>query len=95
MTYDDKIDTDKAANLHELLTNNMLEVMRNGRDVMSAEGVVVKVMATAADFNAVRQFLRDNKINSPKSVNSPLNELVSEMSGRGLKFRNHEIKKAI
>tara|TARA_B110000503_G_scaffold133802_1_gene211870 strand:- start:2594 stop:2860 length:267 start_codon:yes stop_codon:yes gene_type:complete len=80
--------------LHELLSQRMLEVLRDGRDTLGPDGEVKKIMATAADFNAVRQFLKDNGINSVKSVDSPLNDLVSEMSQRGLKFRGiNDLKK--
>jgi len=80
--------------LHELLSQRMLEVLRDGRDILGQDGEVKKIMATAADFNAVRQFLKDNGINSVKSVDSPLNDLVSEMSQRGLKFRGiNDLKK--
>lgn len=88
--------TNKSEILHELLAQRMLEVLRDGRDTVTQDGGVVKVMATAADFNAVRQFLKDNGINSVKSVDSPLNDLVSEMSQRGLKFRGtRETRKAV
>jgi len=82
--------------LHNLLSARMLEVLQNGRETIAPDGSTKMIMATAADFNAVRNFLKDNGINAVKTIDSPLNNLVSEMSMRGLKFRpKQDIKEAI
>jgi len=82
--------------LHRLLSERMLEVLRDGRETTAPDGSTKMVKATAADFNAIRNFLKDNGINAVKTVDSPLNDLVSEMSMRGLKFRpKQDIKEAI
>lgn len=82
--------------LHRLLSERMLQVLRDGRETIAPDGSTKMIMATAADFNAVRNFLKDNGINAVKTVDSPLNDLVSEMSMRGLKFRpKQDIKEAI
>jgi len=80
-----------CASLQELLTKRMIEVLRDGREVIGPDGNPMRVMATAADFNAVRGFLKDNGINTVVTADSPLNDLVSEMSKRGLKFRPKDL----
>jgi len=79
----DKIYSD----LQRLLAQRMLEVLRDGRETIGPDGQPTRIMATAADFNAVRGLLKDNGINSVETADSPLNDLVSEMSKRGLRFR--------
>lgn len=79
------------ADLQNLLAKRMLEVLRDGREVIGPDGNPTRVMATAADFNAIRGLLKDNGINSVETNDSPLNDLVSEMSKRGLKFRPKDL----
>jgi len=79
------------ADLQNLLAKRMLEVLRDGREVIGPDGNPMRVMATAADFNAIRGLLKDNGINSVETNDSPLNDLVSEMSKRGLKFRPKDL----
>ena len=82
---------DINADLQQLLALRMLEVLKDGREVIGPDGQPRRIMATAADFNAIRGLLKDNGVTSVQTADSPLNDLVQEMSKRGLKFRPSEI----
>jgi hypothetical protein len=82
---------DINAELQRLLALRMLEVLKDGREVIGPGGEPRRIMATAADFNAIRGLLKDNGVTSVQTADSPLNDLVQEMSKRGLKFRPSDI----
>lgn len=70
--------------MHRLLAGTMLDILRNGRQVVTPEGEVQRVTPTPADLNAIRGFLKDHGINAIRTKDSPLNELVAEIGRRKL-----------
>jgi hypothetical protein len=68
--------------LHRLLSATMLDILRNGRETVSADGSVQRVTPTSADLNAIRGFLKDHGINAVRTKDNPLNDLVAEMTRR-------------
>lgn len=75
------------AQLADLLPRALLDILKNGRVVTGPDGEERRITATASDLNVIRGILKDNGINSVTTADSPINELVSEMSKRGLRFR--------
>ena len=69
--------------MHRLLSGSMLDILRNGREVLGPDGNVIRVQPTAADFNAIRGFLKDQGVTAIRTKDSPLNDLVAEMAKRG------------
>ena len=68
--------------IHRLLSATMLDILRNGRQVVGEDGAVQRVTPTSSDLNAIRGFLKDHGINAVRTKDSPLNELVAEMARR-------------
>lgn len=75
------------AQLADLLPRALLDILKNGRVVTGPDGEERRITATASDLNVIRGILKDNGINAVATTDSPINELVSEMSKRGLRFR--------
>jgi len=86
------VSNDKTySELQKALASGLLDIIKNGREVIGPDGQIRRVQATAADFNAARGLLKDNGISSVETSDSPLNDLVSEMSKRNLRFRPSDL----
>lgn len=68
--------------IHRLLSATMLDILRNGRQVVGPDGAAQRVTPTSSDLNAIRGFLKDHGINAIRTKDSPLNDLVAEMARR-------------
>ena len=75
--------------IHRLLASTMLDILRNGRQQVGPDGQPVRVTALPSDLNAIRGFLKDHGITAIRTKDSPLNELVAEISRR--KFTAEEL----
>jgi hypothetical protein len=64
----------------------LLDILKNGREVVDREGNVERVQATAADLNVVRQRLKDCGITAELTDTNPIGNIVEEMQRRGLKL---------
>jgi hypothetical protein len=64
----------------------MSDLLQNGREVMTKDGDVERVEATAADLNVIRQRLKDcGMVDQPADTN-PIGSIIDEMKARGMKF---------
>lgn len=70
--------------IHRLLSATMLDILRNGRQVVAPDGSPQRVTPTSADLNAIRGFLKDHGINAVRTKDNPLNDLVAEMTRRAV-----------
>jgi hypothetical protein len=73
---------EKCEEIHRLLSSTMLDILRNGRQVVTQDGTVQRVTPTSSDLNAIRGFLKDHGINAVRTRDNPLNDLVAEMTKR-------------
>lgn len=81
------MDEKQGSEMHDLLATSMHQVLREGRTDVDGDGNVVKLPPTAADWNAIRGFLKDNGISVARSpMETPLNDLVNEIHKQSLKF---------
>ena len=62
------------ASIHTELAEKMLERVRGGVDDQGEE-----IKLSAAEMNVIRQFLKDNGIDSVPQKNDPLGKLASEL----------------
>ena len=66
----------------------MLDLIRNGRDLLTKDGDTTNVEATAADLNVIRQRLKDcGMVDQPADAN-PIGSIIDEMKSRGMKFND-------
>lgn len=84
MSGDEKI-TEQVADLFD---KQLLLVLKNGREVMTKDGDVVRVEPTAADLNVIRQRLKDCGITSMAVDESPIASIVHNMRQQGLRLAN-------
>jgi hypothetical protein len=67
---------DALSALHQALAVQFKEILENGKAVEDKEtGEVVRVSPDASTLNAIRQFLKDNNIQSAPGTNSNLEEM--------------------
>ncbi|MEE2887526.1 MAG: hypothetical protein VX951_08850 [Planctomycetota bacterium] len=64
----------------------LLKILREGRQVISREGDVQEVEASAADLNVIRQRLKDCGITAVPVEASPIGNIVAEMNKRRLRL---------
>lgn len=81
--------------MHRLLSSTMLDILRNGRQVVGDDGSVQRVTPTSADLNAIRGFLKDHGITAPRTKDNPLNDLVAEMTRRGGRMNAERLARGI
>jgi len=68
------------ASIHSEMAAKMLDIVRNGKVVVDKEtGEAKEVSMTAAEMNVIRQFLKDNGIDSVPRKDNPLGKLASEL----------------
>ena len=72
--------------LSELYDSALLELLRNGREIMDNDGNLVRVPVSAADLNVIRSRLRDCGITAAPTSNNPIGNIVEEMRRRGAKL---------
>ena len=63
--------------LHDLLATEMTKMLEGGR-VVIVDGEPTKVSPDAATLNAIRQFLKDNGIESPVGGTPAVNDLAKK-----------------
>ena len=64
----------------------LLDVLKNGREIMNKDGDTVRIQATAADFNVIRQRLKDCGITAVPTTANPIGNIVAEMQARGMQM---------
>jgi len=62
--------------------NALLHILKDGRQVVNKEGEVVKVEASAADLNVIRQRLKDCGVTAMPANNNPIGNIMAEMAKR-------------
>ena len=72
--------------LSDMFDQTLLSVLKEGREIMNKEGETVKVQATAADLNVIRQRLKDCGITAVPTNANPIGNIVAEMKARGMKM---------
>jgi hypothetical protein len=68
--------------LSDLYDQELLNVIKNGREVVDRDGNVQRIQATAADLNVIRQRLKDCGITAVPTSNNPIANIVAEMQKR-------------
>ena len=72
--------------LSDELDKSLLDVLVNGREIMTQDGPV-RMQASAADLNVVRQRLKDAGIAAIATEENPIGSLIREMQLRGVKIQ--------
>ena len=70
--------------MSDAFDSELLKILQEGREVVTKEGEVVKVGASAADLNVIRQRLKDCGITVGATTNNPVGNIVAEMQRRGM-----------
>ena len=68
------------------LDKRLLDLLNNGREIMTKDGELLRVEATAADLNIVRQRLKDCGVSATPTEENPIGNIIEEMKMRGVKF---------
>jgi len=72
--------------LSNTFDNLILDILKNGREIVTKGGDIIKVQATAADLNVARQRLKDCGISAEATDNNPIGNIIEEMQHRGMKM---------
>ncbi len=72
--------------MSELYDAHLLQVLQEGREIVTKEGEVERVQPTAADLNVIRQRLKDCGITSAPTATNPIGNIVAEMTRRGMQM---------
>ena len=72
--------------LGDAFDRHLQEVLANGREIMNKDGETVRVQATAADLNVIRQRLKDCGITAIPTEENPIGSIITEMQQRGLRL---------
>jgi len=80
----DKADVEFLANLHALLADDFLELLTKGRlvevkDRETGEVEVVRMKPDAATYNQIRQFLKDNHIDTAPGKSKKLLNIAAAL----------------
>jgi hypothetical protein len=70
-------------NIADLYDQQLLKILKEGREIVTKDGEMVRVEPTAADLNVIRQRLKDCGITSVATANSPVANIVEEWRKRG------------
>lgn len=70
---------DSLGDLHGELANYLQKGLVHGMEAVTEDGRIVRVPATPAYLNVVRQFLKDNKIEATPVSGKPLGNLVASL----------------
>jgi hypothetical protein len=75
--------------LYEAAVKLALDVLTNGREVISPTGEMVRVQASAADINAAMNILKQGHAAVDEAApESAVGQLVARMKAQGLKIHN-------
>ncbi len=72
--------------LSDELDKALLDVLVNGREIMTQDGPV-RMQASAADLNVVRQRLKDAGVSAVATDENPIGSLIREMQSRGVNIQ--------
>ena len=75
-----------ADTLGDEFDKRLLRVLRNGRQVITREGGVEQVEASAADLNVIRQRLKDCGVTAVPVNSSPIGNIVDEIAKRNMRL---------
>ena len=81
-------------NVHEKMSEEfddaLLGLLVNGREVVTKDGELETIAATAADLNVIRQRLKDCGITAEATADNPIGNIIEEMNRRktALTLRN-------
>ncbi len=67
------------ADIHAELAQELSRQMREGTEIVDKKGRVTKVAPTPALLNVIRQFLRDNGVQSKPEMNTDVGELLNNL----------------
>lgn len=74
----------KQEEIHEGLASLFAKWLVEGRDHVTEDGTVVKAQISAAHAQAIRAYLKDNKITGIPQADTPLGELVALARSKGI-----------
>lgn len=75
--------------IHRALAETFKDILENGEEEVNKEtGEVVRVTPKASTLNAIRQFLKDNGVDSAGGPDSPVDELA-QTARQSLPFPTH------
>ena len=72
--------------MSQAFDNILLDILLNGREIVTKDGELMKIQATAADLNVVRQRLKDCGVSAEVTDSNPIGNIVEEMRLRGLRM---------
>ncbi len=72
--------------MSELYDAHLLQVLKDGREIVNRDGEVEQIQPTAADLNVIRQRLKDCGITSAPTATNPIGNIVAEMTRRGMQM---------
>jgi hypothetical protein len=79
---------DRLSSLSAAFDQRLLEILKEGREIMTRDGEKQTVEASAADLNVIRQRLKDCGIEAMATDANPIGSIVKEMATRGMKFKS-------
>lgn len=65
--------------LHSALATEFESILKDGVTIKDDEGKLIKVPASAATLNVIRQFLKDNGIEAHAAPGTPLGNIASNL----------------
>jgi len=68
----------------DLYDQQLLKILREGRETLTKDGESVRIEATAADLNVIRQRLKDCGITTTATGDSPVANIIEEWRKRGM-----------
>ena len=68
--------------MSEEFDKSLLQILKDGRQVVNKDGEVVNVEASAADLNVIRQRLKDCGVTAMPANNNPIGNIMAEMAKR-------------
>ena len=78
--------SDPQKQMSDLFDTMLVKLLKEGREVMSRDGDIVKLDASAADLNVVRQRLKDCGITAIATEDNQVGDILKQMHQRGLKL---------
>ena len=74
--------------ISELFDSALLDMLKNGREMVTEDGTRERVPISAADLNIIRQRLKDCGITAVATEENPIGNIVAEMKARGMTIHN-------
>tara|TARA_Y100000310_G_scaffold247199_1_gene252743 strand:+ start:442 stop:717 length:276 start_codon:yes stop_codon:yes gene_type:complete len=78
--------SDPQKQMSDLFDAMLVKLLKEGRETMTRDGDMVRVEATAADLNVVRQRLKDCGITAIATDDNQVGDILKQMQQRGLKL---------